>query len=235
MTEEAALPRGRAAFVMAHNRQELLNQTLEAIRPQVDTLTVLDNASEPPLTVPQGVGLMYIPDQPPNLAKWWNIGLDFVAHWYSQYNVGGYDVALLCDDAIVPEGWFTAVTSAMRETGTSAGSSSPFGQKTWPTNAGEPSDMIKRDMDGDIMHRMCSWAFIVAGESKVRADESMHWWFFDTCFDIQCRRERGTVLISTHPVPNQQPNHYTNVKPHLAEQAGRDRATFAAKYGRTPW
>jgi hypothetical protein len=217
-------PRGRAAFIMAHNRQELLDQTVAAIRPQVDTLMVMDNASNPKLTVPEDVGLMYVPDQPPNLAQFWNMGLDFYNYWYKDRP---YDVALLCDDAIVPEGWFTAVTQAMREHDVTAGSTNPWGRPHAP--------IVKRDMDSDIMNRMCSWAFIIDGSSPVRADESMHWWWADSDFDIQCRRERGTVLISGPPVPNVQPNHYTNIRPDLAEQAGRDRETFAAKYGRLPW
>jgi|EndMetStandDraft_3_1072993.scaffolds.fasta_scaffold17634_5 glycosyltransferase involved in cell wall biosynthesis len=209
---------------MAHNRQELLDQTVAAIRPQVDTVMVMDNASDPKLTVPEGVGTMFVPDQPPNLAKFWNMGLDFFLYWYKGRP---HDVALLCDDAIVPEGWFSAVVIAMREADTTAGSSNPWGRPHGP--------MVKRDADSDIMNRMCSWAFIVDGTRLIRADDSMHWWWFDTDFDISCRRDKGTVLIGTHPVPNQQPNHFTNLKPELGEQAGRDREAFAAKHGRTPW
>ena len=123
--EEENIRRGRGAFILAHGRQELLNRAIDAIRPQVDTVMVCDNASEPRLTVPEGVGLMFVPDQPPNLAKFWNIGLDFFAYWFHAQG-WPYDVAVLCDDAIVPEGWFTAVTQAMRETGASAGS--------WPSS-----------------------------------------------------------------------------------------------------
>jgi len=90
-------------------------------------------------------------------------------------------------------------------------------------------------MDSDIRNRMCSWAFIVDGASLVRADESMHWWWFDSDFDISMRRNGGTVLIGTHPVPNQQPNYFTVTKPELNEQAGRDGRTFVAKHGRAPW
>lgn len=226
MSTETEPTRGRAAVIMAHNRQELLDQAVAAIRPQVDTVMVMDNASDPKLTVPEGVGTMFIPDQPPNLARFWNMGLEFVRYWYGKQG-WEYDVALLCDDAIVPPGWFSAVVAAMRETGTSAGSSNPWGRSHFP--------MVKRDMDGDISNRMCSWAFIVDGASTVRADESMRWWWFDSDMDIALRREKGTVLIGTHPVPNQQPNYYTNVKPELGEQAGRDRAVFAAKHGGTPW
>lgn len=221
---DSDLPRGRGAFLLAHNRQGLLDQAVAAIRPQVDTVMVLDNASDPHLTVPEGVGTMYVPEQPPNLARFWNMGLDFYRSWYRDRP---YDLAILCDDAIVPPGWFDAVTTAMRQTGTIAGSTNAFGNGHGP--------IIKTAMDGDIMHRMCSWAFIVDGKSKVRADESMHWWWFDSEFDIQLRETGGTVMIGGWPVSNQQPNYYTNMKPELGEQAGRDREAFVAKRGRTPW
>jgi glycosyltransferase involved in cell wall biosynthesis len=218
--------RGRGALILAHGRQELLDQTIAAIKPQVDTVMVIDNASDPKLTVPKGVGSMYLPEQPPVLSRFWNIGLEWFVRWYaSQDRCQDYDVAVMCDDAIAPPGWFAAVVEAMRETGAVAGSSSPWSQPR----------IMKYDMDGDIRNRMCSWAFIVDGASKVRADESMSWWWFDSDFDIALRRNGGTVLIGTHPVPNQQPNYYTVMKPELGEQAGRDRATFVMKHGTAPW
>jgi hypothetical protein len=218
--------RGRGALILAHNRQELLDQTVAAIRPQTDTIMVIDNASEPKLTVPEGVGSIFIPDQPPVLSRFWNIGLDWFVQWYDSQGRGrDYDVAVLCDDAPVPEGWFTAVTQAMRETDAVAGSSSPWSQPR----------VMKYDMDSDIRNRMCSWAFVMDGASKVRADESMHWWWFDSDFDISMRMNGGTVLIGTHPVPNQQPNYFTVMKPELNEQAGRDGEIFVAKHGRAPW
>src|SRR5690349_13846488 len=219
--------RGRAAFIVAHNRQELLNQTIAAIEPQVDVVIVLDNASDPPLEVGEGIHLLFVERQPPNLAMWWNIGMNMADRYFRLDKNQPYDLAILCDDAIVPEGWFDAVTQAMREANAAAGSSSPWGH---------PFGTIYKDRpDNHIMHRMCSWAFIVDGTTRVRADESMHWWWFDSDLDFRLRQSGGTVLIGTHPVANAQPNHYTNVKPELGEQAGRDRATFAAKWGGTPW
>ncbi len=216
--------RKRGSFIMAHGRQELLDQSVAAIRTQVDTVMVLDNASNPKLTVADGVFSMYIPTQPPNLARWWSIGLDFFQTWYGDQP---YDLAILCDDAIVPEGWFDAVRAGMDQTGTVAGSANAFGHAHSP--------LVKRDWDSDIMHRMCSWAFVVDGSSKVRPDESMHWWWFDSDYDLSLRRAGGTVLIGSHFVVNQEYSRYTNERPDLGEQAGRDREVFAAKHGRTPW
>jgi glycosyltransferase involved in cell wall biosynthesis len=216
--------RGRAAIIVTHNRPQLLAQCIAAIQPQVDEVLVIDNFSNPKATVPAGVTLHYIPDQPPNLARLWNHGLDF---WEKLLSDRPHDVAILCDDAIVPTGWFSAVTQAMRETGTTAGSTNPWGTPHEPH--------VKRLPDRDIGQRMCSWAFVVDNTVGVRADESMHWWWFDTDFDIQCRLNGGTVLVGGWPVPNLEMGHYTATKPELGAQAGRDRQTFAAKYGGTPW
>lgn len=214
----------RAAFIVAHGRQELLDQCISAISPQVDRVLVLDNASKPQLEVPEDVTLLRLPDQPPNLAKWWNIGLNFYA---TLYRDEPYQVAILCDDAIAPEGWFDAVARAMHYEGAVAGSSGPWGYPFSP--------LVKDQPDHDIMNRMCSWAFIIDGHCPVRADESMRWWWFDTSFDFQLRQYGKTVLISTHAVPNAQPNHYTATRPELGEQAGRDREAFVARWGGTPW
>lgn len=217
--------RGRAALILGHNRQELLTQAIAAIQPQVDAVLVIDNASSPKLEAPAEVNLLYLPDQPPNIYRFWNRGFDF---WESHFTGRPYDLAVLCDDAIVPAGWFEAVTSAMRHFRVVAGSNHP----DWALHY-EP--VVKHDMDGDIGRRMCAWAFVMASEPRVRAPETMAWWYGDTAIDIDLRRAGGTVLIGGYPVPNRQPNFYTVTKPELGAQTGRDREAFAARYGSVPW
>jgi glycosyltransferase involved in cell wall biosynthesis len=220
--------RGRGALILAHNRQELLDQTVAAIRPQTDTIMVIDNASEPKLTVPEGVGSMFIPEQPPVLSRFWNIGLDWFVQWYDSQGCGlNYDVAVLCDDAPAPEGWFTAVTEAMRETGAAIGCSNPWGHGHAP--------VLKTQPDRDIMGRMPGWAWITKGSLGLRADERLHWWFQDTKIDWDARRMGGMVMIGDHPVPNQRPNEFTAARPDMAEQAGRDGEMFAVIEGWRPW
>lgn len=216
--------RGRGCIILAHNRQAFLTRAIEAVRPQVDTVMVLDNASEPPLAVPDGVGTMYIEEQPPNLAKFWNFGLEFFCSWFKGRP---HDVAVICDDAIVPAGWFAAVTSAMRETGATVGCSDPFGYAHPPR--------LKTEPDRAIMERMPGWAWIVDGNQGLRADERLRWWYLDTKLDWDARRMNGMVMIGGYAVSNEQPGHYTNVKPELGEQAGRDREAFTEIEGWRPW
>lgn len=222
----------RFAVILTHNRPQLLVDCVAAIHTQVDMTLVIDNASDPPVdrgTLPaasagHAVAVRYVPDQPPNLAKLWNLGLDVAANMA----VGDpWWVAVLCDDAIVPPGWVDAVTAAMEQTGAAAGCSNPWGHDHPP--------QVKTEPDSDIMGRMPGWAFILNGTKGLRADETMHWWWLDGTLDWAARGAGGMVMIGGYPVPNVQPNHYTNTKPELAEQAGRDREAFIARWGWAPW
>lgn len=216
--------RARAALIITHNRPGLLADCIRAIRPQVDDVLVIDNASDPKAHVPPEVWLEYIPDQPPNLARFWNHGFNF---FDKIYDGRPYDVAVLCDDAIVPEGWFDAVVQGMRNTGAAIGCSSPWGMEHPP--------MIKTAPDRDIMGRMIGWAFVMDASRGLRADENMQWWWFDTDLDWQARSAGGFVMVGGYSVPNVHPGQYTNERPGLGEQAGRDRLAFVRKHGWVPW
>jgi len=220
-----------AAIILTHNRPALLAECVTSIAPQVRIVMVIDNASDPPvraatfpLPLPADLLLTYVPDQPPNLSRLWNFALDALA----KNTPSPRYVAFLCDDTTVPDGWFTAVTQAMRDTGAAAGCSNPWGHQHPPR--------VKTEPDGDIMGRMPGWAFVLDTTKGIRADESMKWWFCDTDLDIQARQCGGMVMVGGYPVPNHRPGEYTNSKPELGEQAGRDREAFAAKYGGgIPW
>lgn len=221
----------RFAVVLTHNRPGMLVDCVTAIHTQVDVTLVIDNASTPPVdhaTLPSSaehrVAVRQVPDQPPNLARLWNLGFDVAA------NLADGDpwwIAVLCDDALVPPGWVDAVTAAMVDTGAAAGCSNPWGHQHPPR--------VKTEPDSDLMGRMPGWAFILDGSRGIRADETMKWWFLDTDLDWQARAAGGMVMIGGHPVPNRAPNEYTVGVPGLAEQAGRDRERFAVKHGRCPW
>jgi glycosyltransferase involved in cell wall biosynthesis len=224
----------RAALILTHNRQELLDQAVAAIMPQVDIVLVIDNASDPRATVNKDVNLLYVPDQPPNLANLWNRGFDWFKairalrrDYQKLYCDQGMDIAMLCDDAIVPEGWFAAVTAAMRQTGAATGCSNPWGTPHEPR--------VKTAPDSDIAGRMVGWAYVIDADKELRADESMRWWWQDTSLDFESRLNGGMVMVGGYPVPNSRPGEYTNIVPGLGEQAGRDAEAFVARWGYRPW
>lgn len=215
--------RGKAALILTHNRQGLLYNAIAHIQPQVDHVLVIDNASDPPAVVPEGVALATLPEQPPNLSRLWNFGLDYYAGFFGQQP---WDIAVLCDDTVPPDGWFDAVTAAMRETGATVGCTNPWGVPHAPK--------VKRRPDGDIAGRMIGWAFVLDGTSGLRADENMTFWYLDTDLDFQARQLGGFVMVGGFPVPNVHPGEYTATG-RYNKQIERDRDAFAAKWGYLPW
>lgn len=225
------------AVVLTHQRQDMLDETVAAIAPQVDRVLIIDNASDPPVEqfryVPNGK-VYYVPDQPPNLARLWNFALDKIND--ANTSIVGrtlapladhHDVAFLCDDSPPWPGWFDTVRFTMHEYGCDAASTGQYGAVSSP--------LVKRQPDGDIYTRMHGAAFILCGKSGIRADERMHWWWLDTDIDWQARHGRGMVIVPGQPVENRLPNHWTVTKPELGEQAGRDREAFRVKHGWVPW
>lgn len=240
----------RLAVVITHNRPELLKLCVAAAARQVDAIVVMDNASDPPVRSLDFKDVLdearrdgfecrmlvsYDPTQPPVLPQLWTVGLGLARALYmgsSDLRRGepsgqDYHVAMLCDDVILPVGWFSAVRAAMLQTGATAGAVDPFGRRDYFD--------IKSEPDGDIMGRMPGHAFMLNATAPV-PDPSMHWWWCDTDMDFQARKMGGMVMIGTAaPAINQKPNDWTNQKPELAERAGRDAEAFVAKWGYRPW
>jgi glycosyltransferase involved in cell wall biosynthesis len=224
----------RFAVVLTHNRPELLTRCVAAIAPQVDLVLVVDNASDPPVNLDDlhAVGgsdvlLLSVPGQPPNLARLWNLGFEVVRRAAGDADYGQWDIAVLCDDAIAPDGWVDTVATGMRAHGAAAAATHSIAPVAAP--------ILKTAPDADIANRMPGWAFVLRGELGLRADESMHWWYQDTSLDFSARLAGGMVIVPGSVVVNELPNDFTSSVPGLAEQAARDREAFAAKWGEVPW
>jgi len=228
----------RYAVILTHNRPEMLRETAAAILPQTDWLWIVDNASDPPVTLDDfrgllapppspGIAVMHDPLQPPNLATLWRRALDNIAVNAAAQGYGRWDVALLCDDVDLSDDWYDRVSHALRANNASAASAHQA------YNLGQ--QIVKVRPDNDIMSRMTGCAFVLPGEKGMQPDESMHWWWVDTDIDWQARHADGMVLAVGPPALNRLPNYWTVTKPNLGEQAGHDRAAFAAKWGGCPW
>lgn len=216
----------RYAIIPTHNRPEKLKALVESLGYQCDVIVIVDNASSPPVNqadlleaVPSEVTVEVIRDeeQPPNLARFWNIMFDRCEQLAD--GVDEWDVAVLNDDAVVPPLWFDACANGLRNNPDAI---------IAHTNPTSPA-LLKR-LFHNPNNRMCPHAFVIGGGARLRADESMKWWYQDTDLDFQARLAGGVLSVPGPRVINAHANE-TTVGP-LAEQAEKDRAVFEAKWSR---
>jgi glycosyltransferase involved in cell wall biosynthesis len=216
--------RPRYAIIPTRNRPNILEQCVRAIGPQVDLIYIINNGDDALSGVDVadwgGVNAMVrdFEMQPPNLSLIWNLGLD---HCAEDVRHTEWDVAILNDDAIVPEGWFDAVSNGMRAVSGAAGCSGPTG--------------AVHTVPGPVpLHtRLVGYAFILAGELGLRANEDIHWFFSDDWMDWESRKMGGMVMVPGFQVNHLYPN--GQVTPELQVQIAKDAQTFADIYGMRPW
>jgi hypothetical protein len=155
----------------------------------------------------------------------WNRAFALIETTARIMNESKWDVIVLNDDAVLPDGWLDYVTSALREGSAAVACTDPYGTLTMP--------LLKTRPDGNIQTRMCPWAFVVRGELGLCADEDLRWWWGDTDFDWQACNAGGVLLLPGYTTQNTGANSTTHGA--LAEQAGRDGETFVQKWGWRPW
>lgn len=213
------------AIITTHNRPVELRRLIDILFEQCDRIVVIDNASDPAVSLSdRHIWVIRDEEQPPNLYRLWNVGLDAVAD-HASSNYAEWDVALFNDDAVIPPGWYEVMSEMIRTTDCAAASGDTYGYIRRPT--------LKTQPDRDLMGRMCPWAFVHRGELGLRADEDYGWWWGDSHFDWQLRALGGVMVLPGWIAHNTLANSTTVGA--LAEQAGRDRVTFEKKWGFVPW
>lgn len=213
-----------AAVIPTYNRPEVALDCINSLEGQVHEILVIDNGDTTPMpedeekTWPRW-DIIRFPEHPGNLSRAWNLG---IARWRNYVNISDpWDIVILNDDAIIPPGWVAAVTNRMREQGCIAGCSGPF-------------DHVLREPGlVPLDRRMQGWAFAIAGESDLHADEQFQWWCGDTDLDWQARMSGGMSMVSGFTVINRFADQSTvGIR---QEQAGQDVNRFLHKWGMRPF
>lgn len=217
------------AAVIPTNGRDCLEQCLDAILPQVDFAVIVETDKE--RLVPARNLVYKIWDyQGVNISRWWREGLSEVRR--KMEHLGGvlpsqrkyWDVAILNDDAIVPDNWFSAVAYKMREMRAAAASSSDHAQM--PVLYTRPGPV-------NLFERMNGYAFIVRGELGLMPNEKFTWYCSDDHMDWMARENGGTVVIPGYPVKHLYPN--AQVTPEIQEQIAEDMRLFVEHWGMRPW
>lgn len=221
---------GTYAVITSRDRHLIVPGAVGSIAGQVDRVLVIDHRSDPPLRVEEfwpgdRVTVERREDDPVNLSKLWNYGLEWAHDTAVTNGDHTWDVVVMNDDARVPLDWVKQLSTEMRAT--TAVLASSCDNVRIPTLQSRP--------DRDILRRLQGWAWMIRGERNLRLDERFVWWFGDTDLDWRARTLGGTMLVPTEPVQNLDANGYTNRVGELSLQAGRDRETFKQVWGWVPW
>lgn len=212
--------------VAAHNKPQSLQRLIDSAE-NVDHFIVIDNASTPPIEIHDnlsGVTLIHDWEQPPNLSRLWNIGLDLaaeltpLAHW---------NVIVVNDDVSLPVNWVKSMSQALRTSNAAVAFPDQFGRHPAPI-------LNTRAETVSAYDRMCGFAHMSKGELGIRFDESMRWWYSDDDYDWQCRLAGGSLMVPNMAVEHTSPDEATNANPELTRQAGLDREVFLQKWGSPP-
>lgn len=215
------------AVIPTHNRREQLVSLVASLRGNVDRAIVVDNASSPAMQLSDfaelhsgtEVSLLYDSEQPPNLYRLWNVAFNVAELFASMVDAKEWNVAVFNDDTVLPSGWVQAVSQALRASLAVVACGSENHSQTAP--------ILKTQLQR--FPRMTPHAFMMKGEAHLAADESFRWWWGDSDFDFQAVRAGGVLIIPGYVAVNSCANSTTVGA--LAEQAGRDGQTFAAKWG----
>lgn len=220
----------RAAVIPTRNRHDLLADCINSVVDQVDSVIVLDNLSQPPIDPDPWrgkAGVVSVPMDPPNISTLWNVGIALADSQAHRAGAGRWDIAILNSDVTIPPNWVETLSTAMRST---------TAVLAYPDQHGGHQQILHEESGPiDLRQRITGYAYMLRGETGLRLDEDLAWWYGDDDLDWRAREAGGALLVPGIPVEHRCPNGSMYERPELQEQAGRDRATFNAKWGRTPW
>ena len=215
--------------IVPSNGRSCLDGCVEALLPQVDKVLIINTTETGFLQFPMrspNLDQVYSWDEDINISRWWNQGLvrihNYVVTMQAKQRLHEitYDVAIVNDDCIVPEGWVAAVAGNMRQHGAVAGCSGGH-------------DIILRTQETvPLDMRMQGFAFILAGERGMRANELYPWFYSDDYIDWESRLVGGMAMVRGFPVTHLYPN--GQVTPQIHQLNADGAATFYASYGRMP-
>lgn len=220
--------------IATHNRPDDLRDCVAAIAPQVHYVYVMDNASEPPIDTLTQPGIDCLdrdPEQPPNLSRLWNRGLDWSKTVAMSRRADRWDTLILNDDFIAGPRFVERLQNALRADHAVVASPYAFG-------VGGPERVDVYQETGTLRSldtRMAGFAFMIRGESGLRLDERFRWWYGDDDLGQQACAAGGRVVVHGLTFEHRKPDQQTYADPRLVAQAGADRVEFVAKWGFQPW
>lgn len=209
--------------IIPSNNRECLKLCIDAILPQVHCALIVQTGGEWTGTQEE-VFVVQDPGTDKNISRWWNIGFDWAKVMAERNHCNQWDVAVINDDVIVPDGWFAAVAGTMRQMQVAAACSG--GRGPMPV-------LHTQQQKVDIYTRMQGFAYVIVGEKGIRADEDIPWYASDDAIENVARVNGGVVMIPGCHVDHLYPN--AQMTPELYEVNAQGMAIFVQRYGYHPF
>lgn len=212
--------------VIPTNGRPCVDDAVAHLLPQVSEIAVIEAGQRiEHREYPEGVTTILDPERPDlNISRWWNLGIDWAAKRAAEQGAEQWDVAVINDDVMVPTDWLCYIANDLRGLGCLAGC----------TGGRSGIPVIHRQAGPiDLFTRIQGFAYVLVGESGLRADEDMKWWYQDDDLGARAAAGGGMVMFPGCNVEHLYPNCQTTAEQHY--QIAQDRNTFIAKRGYAPW
>lgn len=211
--------------VVPTNGRPCSREAVAALLPQVTHLCVIEAGSNPvPQEYPDTVTVLVDDTRVMNISKWWNMGLDWAQGVATALGHIAWDVAIINDDVVVPDGWVDFIAANLRPLGCLVGCTG--GMTTTPI-------IHRKAGPVDLRTRLQGFAFVMTGESGLRAHEGMRWYFSDDYLDWNAREHGGVVMLPGKHVLHKHPNE--QMTPTLQVYSSEDAVAFKKHWGMMPW
>lgn len=210
-------------------------ESAKSVVPQVDRTFVIETA---PFEWVPGSLVSKITDhsRPKNISRWWNLGIKAAQQRAHDLGASAWNVLIMNDDVIACPHLVRTLTQALR-LGWINGESDQrllgaLPVLAYPDNfAGDRFALNLAPGPIDLTTRISGWCFMIKGESGLRADERLVWFFGDDMLDWQAREMGGALMVPGCAVQHLHPNEATAADPELTAQTHRDRVMFGQIWG----
>jgi GT2 family glycosyltransferase len=189
---------------------------------------VVSNGEEPILSgeVPSARVIQYPDNGNFNLSAWWNYGIDYVR----THATDEYEIFVFNADCYTTPNTVEKLRSVMRLHDLSV-----VGPDQCQVAQGPVHVETNLHPVYDKRYRLTGYAFMIAGESGIRCDENIRFWYNDDDIEWQGRSLKGTGLVQglrvDHPAAG---NLSCSMGPLLQQYAREDREYFRNKWGAYP-
>ena len=153
------------------------------------------------------------------IARWWNIGLDYVSH-HAQTR---HEAMVISSDAQGTPYSVGMLGVFMRQHNLTLVGANYHSDECRFFDPNTPSSPFNRVYGG---------CWMLAGESGLRIDENFRWWYSDDDFDMQARHKNGSGIIPGTGLVAEQDSCLSVEKQLWAVE---DRVRYVDKWGREPW